>query len=70
MWLAEHPRDLARENPDKLRGRTNIRIGCGSLDNLLPENQALHVLLTQFGFQHPYKVVPDVIQLCTPGRRR
>ena len=70
MWLAEHPRELARRNPDKLRAKTNIRIGCDSLANLVPGKQALHELLTQFGFRHPYKVVPDVVQFCTPGRRR
>src|ERR1039457_5760105 len=45
--VAEHPRELARKNADKLRVKTNIRIGCGSLDSLLPRNQDLHELLTQ-----------------------
>ena len=60
MWLAEHPRKLARRNSDKLRGRTNIRIGCGSLDSLLPRNQDLHELLTRLGIKHEYEVVPDL----------
>jgi enterochelin esterase-like enzyme len=44
---AEHPRELARANADRLRGRMRIRIGCGSLDNLLPRNQDLHEVLQE-----------------------
>jgi endo-1,4-beta-xylanase len=58
--VAEHPRELARKNADKLRDKTNIRVGCGSLDNLLPRNQDLHELLTQLGIKHEYEVIPDV----------
>ena len=58
--VAEHPRELARKNADKLRDKTHIRIGCGSLDNLLPRNQDLHELLTQLGIKHEYEIVPDV----------
>lgn len=58
--VAEHPRELARANADKLRGRTRIRIGCGSLDNLLPRNQDLHEVLDQLHIEHQYEVVPDV----------
>jgi enterochelin esterase-like enzyme len=57
---AEHPKYLVRQNADKLRGRTNIRIGCGSLDSLLPVNQQLHETLQQLGIEHQYEVVPDV----------
>ena len=39
---------LARQNAEKLRS-THIRIGCGSLDGLLPRNHELHELLTQLG---------------------
>jgi endo-1,4-beta-xylanase len=39
---AEHPMQLVRQNADKLRGQTHIRIGCGSLDNLMAKNKALH----------------------------
>jgi endo-1,4-beta-xylanase len=59
--LAEHPKELARKNADKLRAQTNIRIGCGSLDNLLTGSQDLHELLTQLGIKHEYEVVPDVV---------
>ena len=58
--VAEYPRELARENADKLRAKTNIRIGCGSLDSLLPRNQDLHELLTQLDIKHEYEVVPGV----------
>jgi len=58
--VAEHPRELARKNADKLRGKTHIRIGCGARDGLLPRNQELHEALTQLGIQHEYEVVPDV----------
>jgi enterochelin esterase-like enzyme len=58
--VAEHPRELARQNAEKLRGRTHIRIGCGSLDNLLPRNEDLHERLTQLGLAHEYIVAPGV----------
>ena len=58
--VAEHPLTLARKNADKLRDKTRIRIGCGSLDNLLPRNKELHDLLTELGIQHDYEIVPDV----------
>jgi endo-1,4-beta-xylanase len=58
--VAEHPMTLARQNADKLRGQTHIRIGCGSLDNLLPRNKALHDLLTELKIEHDYEIVPDV----------
>ena len=58
--VAEHPMQWVRKNADKLRNQTHIRIGCGSLDNLLPRNKELHELLTQLGIEHEYEVVPDV----------
>lgn len=58
--VAEHPQTLARQNADKLRGHTHIRIGCGSLDNLLPRNKALEELLTELGIAHDFEIVPDV----------
>jgi endo-1,4-beta-xylanase len=56
----EHPMQLARQNASKLRDHTHIRIGCGSLDNLLPRNKELHELLTQLEIGHEYEIVPDV----------
>ncbi|MBI3875092.1 MAG: esterase family protein [Verrucomicrobia bacterium] len=58
--VAEHPLTLAKKNADKLRGQTRIRIGCGSLDNLLPRNKELHELLTELHIEHDYEIVPDV----------
>jgi len=55
----EHPRELARKNAEALR-KTHIRIGCGSLDDLLPKNQELHDVLTQLKIKHDFEVVPDV----------
>ena len=57
---AEHPMQLARQNADKLRGQTHIRIGCGSLDNLLAKNQALHGELEELHIPHDFEIVPDV----------
>jgi enterochelin esterase-like enzyme len=58
--LLEHPREVARKNAAELRAHSHIRIGCGSLDNLLPRNQDLHELLRQLDIKHDYEVVPDV----------
>ncbi|MCX7007582.1 MAG: alpha/beta hydrolase-fold protein [Kiritimatiellaeota bacterium] len=58
--IAEFPLTLARKNADKLRDRTHIRIGCGSLDSLLPNNQALHDLLTELKIKHDFEIVPAV----------
>jgi endo-1,4-beta-xylanase len=56
----EHPNKLARQNSDKLRGRTRIRIGIGSEDDLLPSDLALHKLLDELKIEHEYRVVPGV----------
>ena len=57
---AEHPMQLARQNADKLRGQTHIRIGCGSLDSLLAKNKALHEELDELHIPHDFEIVPDV----------
>jgi endo-1,4-beta-xylanase len=57
---AEHPMQLVRENADKLRNHTHIRIGCGALDGLLPKNKALHELLDELHIPHDFEIVPDV----------
>ena len=57
---AEFPLTLARKNADQLRGRTRIRIGCGDLDDLLPNNKELHELLQQLNIRHDFEVVPGV----------
>lgn len=58
--VAEFPGTLARQNADRLRGHTRIRIGCGSLDGLLPRNRELHDLLNELHIAHDFEIVPDV----------
>jgi endo-1,4-beta-xylanase len=58
--LAEHPRQLARKNAEKLRNQIRIHIGCGSLDDLLPRNRELHAALDDLKIEHAYEVVPGV----------
>jgi len=57
---AEHPMQLVRQNADKLRDQTHIRIGCGSRDSLLPKNKALHELLDELHIPHDFEIVLDV----------
>jgi endo-1,4-beta-xylanase len=57
---SEHPRELAKQNADKIRGRMNISIGCGSVDSLLPVNKDLDTVLTQLNIEHHFEVVPEV----------
>ncbi len=57
---AEHPMQLVRQNADKLRGQTHIRIGCGSVDHLLEKNKALHELLDELHIANDFEVVPDI----------
>jgi endo-1,4-beta-xylanase len=55
--------DLAtviRRNADAIRGRTLVRMTVGGDDGLLPNNQALHELLTQLKIEHEYEVIPGV----------
>jgi enterochelin esterase-like enzyme len=59
-FLAEHPFHLVEKNAAKIRGKTNIRIGVGKDDNLLPKNQDLHELLQRLKIEHEYEVVPGV----------
>jgi enterochelin esterase-like enzyme len=57
--IAAHPLTLARQNAARLRDQ-HVRIGCGSLDSLLPFNRELHDLLQELGIAHAYQIVPDV----------
>jgi endo-1,4-beta-xylanase len=59
-FLAEHPSQLVTKNADKIRARTNIRIGVGKDDGLLSRNRDLHELLDRLKIEHQYEVVPDV----------
>lgn len=68
--VAEHPVTLARQNADKLRGKTQVRIACGSLDGLLLRNQELHELLTELGIAHEYEIVQDIGHAALPYYRQ
>jgi enterochelin esterase-like enzyme len=56
----EHPNHLARQNAEKLRGQTRIRVAVGADDDLLPASQQLHELLDELKLEHEYEVVPGV----------
>ena len=57
---AEHPTQLVTKNADQIRGKQNIRVGCGGDDSLLPRNRDLHELLTKLNIEHEYEVVDGV----------
>jgi endo-1,4-beta-xylanase len=59
FW-AEHPARLVEKNVDRIRGRTNVRVGVGKDDGLLPRNRELHELLGKLKIEHEYEVVPGV----------
>jgi endo-1,4-beta-xylanase len=53
--------DLAtviRNHADAIRGKTKVRMVVGNEDTLLPNNQALHLFLTQLKIEHDYEEVP------------
>jgi endo-1,4-beta-xylanase len=56
----EHPKRLVEKNADKIRGKTNIRVGVGTEDNLLPRNRELHELLLNLKIDHQYELVEGV----------
>jgi endo-1,4-beta-xylanase len=57
---AQHPTQLVTKNADKIRGQTNVRVGCGGEDNLLGRNRDLHELLTKLNIDHEYEVVDGI----------
>lgn len=57
-FQADDPFTLARDNADRLRGRTVLRIFCGDQDSLLERNERLHRLLDEQGIAHEFTVVP------------
>ena len=59
-FMDEHPTRLVEKNADRIRGRTHIRIGVGSEDNLLARNRELHELLDRLKIEHEFVIVPDV----------
>jgi len=59
-FLAEHPTQLVTKNADQIKGKQQIRIGCGGDDNLLVRNRELHQLLTKLNIEHQFEVVDGV----------
>ncbi len=56
---ANSPWTLVRQNADRIRGRTFIRIGVGGKDGLLARNTEFHDMLVQLGIDHTWSVVPN-----------
>jgi len=56
---ANSPWTLARQNADRLRGRTFIRICVGGKDGLLAMNAEFHGMLTRLSIDHTWSVVPN-----------
>lgn len=59
-FLAEHPLQLVAKNAGQIRGKTNVRVACGSKDGLLPLNRKLHNDLDELKIEHDFEIVPDV----------
>jgi S-formylglutathione hydrolase FrmB len=47
---------LVKQNADKIRGRTNIRLIVGDKDALMPRVQEFHELLTKLDIQHDFYI--------------
>jgi endo-1,4-beta-xylanase len=59
FW-SQHPNRLVEKNLDQIKGKTQIRIGCGTADYLIARNRELHELLEKLSVEHEYVLVPDV----------
>jgi endo-1,4-beta-xylanase len=57
---AQHPFTLLQKNAQRVRESLLVHVGVGSLDALLPRNEALHELLDELRIEHTYEIVPDV----------
>jgi endo-1,4-beta-xylanase len=57
---ANDPFELVRQNADKIRGRTTIRIAVGDQDWLRVRAQALHELLGELKIEHEFEQVPGL----------
>ncbi len=53
------PWAVVRDNADRIRGETDVRIHVGALDGLLERNQRYHMLLEELGIDHEWSIVPD-----------
>jgi enterochelin esterase-like enzyme len=59
-FKAEHPYQLIEKNAADIKGKTNIRVGCGLDDYLVVRNRELHERLNKLDIAHEYEEVPDV----------
>jgi enterochelin esterase-like enzyme len=57
---AGSPWVLVRDNADRIRGRTPVRIVAGDQDSLLARNTRYHQLLDDLGIAHEFTVLPGV----------
>jgi endo-1,4-beta-xylanase len=57
---AGSPWTLVRENADRIRGRTLVRIGVGDKDGLLQRDTRYHELLKELRIEHEFFTVPGV----------
>ncbi len=53
------PWSVVRDNADRIRGKTDVRIHVGANDGLLERNQRYHMLLEELGIDHAWSVVSD-----------
>lgn len=60
-YLAQHPWTIITQRSDAhIAMCTEIRIGCGALDAMLPANQDFHTHLLALGVPHQIVVIPGV----------
>jgi endo-1,4-beta-xylanase len=56
---ANSPWTLVRQNADRIRGKTFVRISVGDKDGLLARNAEFHTMLVRLGIDHTWSVVPN-----------
>jgi enterochelin esterase-like enzyme len=57
---AGSPWVVVRENADKIRGRTLVRVGVGDKDGLLQRDTRFHEMLNSLKIEHEFFTVPGV----------
>ncbi len=53
------PWSVVRDNADRIRGETEVRIHVGADDALVARNERYHELLEELGIDHEWSIVPD-----------
>ena len=53
------PWSVVRDNADRIRGKTEVRIHVGADDALVERNERYHELLEELGIDHEWSIVPD-----------